>query len=85
VRDYAETTSLYDVSNLIPHVFRKLYAFRSLLDSSAVDQHVYLTTHSLQGFREQVLHGLHVSEVTINDLNADRGAFCTDGLEGGVV
>lgn len=80
-----ETTSLYDVSNLIPHVFRKLYAFRSLLNSGTVDQHVYLTTHSLQGFREQVLHSFHVSEVTVYDLNADRGAFCTNGFEGGGV
>ena len=80
-----ETTSLYDVSNLIPHVFRKLYAFRSLLNPSTVDQHVYLTAHSLQGFWEEVLHSLHVSEVTVNDLNADRGAFGTNGFESGGV
>jgi hypothetical protein len=74
-----------DVNDLIPHVFRKLYAFRSPLNTSAVDQHVYLTTHAPQGLWEQVLHGSHVCKVTVKDLNGDGGAFSTDGFESGHV
>ena len=70
-------------THLIPIALAEGHGWRAALDARAVDEHVDLAAHRIEGLWEDALHVLHVGEVALDDggLATERA----DGVERGGV
>jgi hypothetical protein len=60
-----------DGAYIVPICFRKINAWRSALDTCAIDENVYLTAHNVKRLLKHSFHCLKVCQVAIDHFDFD--------------
>jgi len=76
-----------DVKDIVPICLRKIDAWRSALDTCAIDENVYLTAHDVKSPLKDFFHSLKVCQVAIDHFDFDTEWLscnrCRNELEAG--